>query len=233
MMHARNLVLAMSLVPPGLVLGTAGQTAYAAGQAAAATADDRLAKLPPALREQGRRILAEPDEDKRADLAEELAESDATGALDFLLALLDTDPSADVRENIVDELEGVSDPRVDPALEKRVLADPDLEIALASLELLRARAETPLLTLLEQRLDRERKTGNAETIDRLVREQERRTTVVRGGLLPTFLQTPPPLFAVAPPEQPVRVLAFGDFGDGSASQRQSCGITANIHSPSV
>ena len=62
------------------------------------------------------------------------------GALDFLLALLDSDPSADVRENIVDELEEVDDPRVDPALERRVLLDSDLDIALAALELLRARS---------------------------------------------------------------------------------------------
>ena len=71
----------------------------------------------------GTLVLDEPDEDKRADLAEALAEKDAVGALDFLLALLDTDPSADVRENIVDELEDVDDPRVDPALERRVLVD--------------------------------------------------------------------------------------------------------------
>ena len=59
---------------------------------------------------EGRLILAEPDEDKRADLVEALAERHAVAALDFLLAVLDTDPSADVRENIVDELEEVATP---------------------------------------------------------------------------------------------------------------------------
>jgi hypothetical protein len=219
MMHAQILVLAMSVVAYALGAGAGRQLAAPAGQLPVAGADERLAKLPPTLREHGRRILAETDEDRRADLVEELAETDALGALDFLLALLESDPSADVREDIVDELEEVPDPRVDPALERRVLADPDLEIALASLELLRARAEAPLLRLLEQRLEIERKTGNAEAIGQLVREQERWTTVVRGGLLPTFLQTPPPVFAVAPPQQRVRVLAFGDYGDGSEAQR--------------
>jgi hypothetical protein len=38
-----------------------------AGQLPVAAADTRLATLPPALREQGRRILTEPDEDRRAD----------------------------------------------------------------------------------------------------------------------------------------------------------------------
>ena len=140
MMRARTLVLTMSLVTSVLVLGSIGQVASPAGQLPVAPADDRLAKLPSALREQGRMILAEPDEDRRADLVEELAETDALGALDFLLALLDSDSSADVREDIVDELGEVSDPRVGPALERRVSADPDLEIALASLEVLRARA---------------------------------------------------------------------------------------------
>jgi 3',5'-cyclic AMP phosphodiesterase CpdA len=229
MMHPRAFLLPIGLIASALALDVTGQVASPAGQLRAGPADERLAKLPAALREQGHRILAEQDEDKRADLAEELAESDALGALDFLLALLDTDPSADVRENIVDELEDVSDPRVGPALEKRVLADPDLDIALASLELLRARAEAPLLRLLERRLADEQGTGKADTIGRLLREQERWTSVVRGGLLPTFLQIPPPVFAVAPPEQAVRVLAFGDFGDGSEAQRRVAAAMLQYH----
>ena len=229
MMQARTLVMATSLVMSALAWRAVGQVASQAGPPPAAFADERLAKLPPALREQGRRILAEPDEDRRADLVEELAETDAVGALDFLLALLDTDPSADVREDIVDELEEVVDPRVGPALEKRLLLDPDLDIALASLELLRARAETPLLRLLERRLEDERQTGNAAAIARLVREQERWTTVIRGGLLPTFLQTPPPVFAVTPPQQPVRVLAFGDYGDGTKAQQLVAAAMSRYH----
>jgi hypothetical protein len=201
-----------------------------ASTAAGAVSDDpRLAKLPPALREQGRLILAETDEEKRADLAESLADKDAIGALDFLLALLDTDASADVRENIVDELEGVRDPRVDAALERRVIVDPDLDIALASLELLRARAALPLLRLLEQRLDAARKTGHAQSIGRLEAEQERWTTIVRGGLLPTFFQTPPPAFPVGPAERPVRVLAFGDYGDGSEAQKKVAAAMLRYH----
>jgi 3',5'-cyclic AMP phosphodiesterase CpdA len=229
MLLARPLVLAISLATLAVAPDGTSQGASSAGQFPVAAADERLAKLPAALRERGRRILAETDEEKRADLAEELAETDALGALDFLLALLDSDPSADVREEIVDELEDVPDPRVGPALEKRVLADPDIDIALASLELLRARAEAPLLKLLEQRFDHERKSGNDQTIRRLVREQERWTTVVRGGLVPTFLQQPPPVFAVAPPQQPVRVLAFGDYGDGSEAQRLVAAAMLRYH----
>ena len=41
-----------------------------------------------------------------------------------------------------------------------------------------------------------------------------------GGLLPTFMQQPPPVFAAVPTGWPVRVLAFGDFGDGSDAQKE-------------
>ena len=73
----------------------AGQTpAPAPATMTTAQDDPRLEKLPPALREQGRQILAAADEDTRADLAEALADEHAIDALDFLLTLLDTDPSA-------------------------------------------------------------------------------------------------------------------------------------------
>jgi hypothetical protein len=212
----------------GVPAGT-GQVAPTAGQVSTATDDARLAKLPPALRAQGRLILAEADEDKRADLAETLAESDPIAALDFLLALLESDPSADVRENIVDELEEVDDPRVDPALERRLLVDPDPDIALASLELLRARRTLPLMRLLEQRLDAERKGGSPDRIGRFIAEQERWATIVRGGLLPTFFQSPPAMFSVKPAGQPVRVLAFGDYGDGGDAQKRVAAAMLRYH----
>jgi hypothetical protein len=214
-----------------LILGPAaiGQVAPTTGQLPIASDDARLAKLPPGLRAQGRLILAEPDEDKRADLVEALAEQEVIGALDFLLALLDEDPSAAVREDIIDELEEVTDPRIGPALERRVRADPDLDIAMASLELLRARAAQPLLRLLEERLNDERKSGRADAVRRLAAEQERWTTIVRGGLLPTFFQTPPPVFAIKSPEQQIRVLAFGDFGDGSDAQNHVASAMLRYH----
>jgi hypothetical protein len=148
------------------------QSSTTGNQVVVSLDDARLMKLPAALREDGRRILAEPDEDRRADLAESLAEKDAIGALDFLLALLDSDPSADVRENVVDELEGIDDPRIDVALERRVLVDPDPDIVLASLELMRARRAWPLMRLLEQRLAAERKGGSSAAVSRFVAEQE-------------------------------------------------------------
>ena len=224
-----NVILVLMIVLTLRIGPATGQASSSAGQAPVAADDARLLKLPAQLRDQGRLVLIEPDEDTRADLAESLAEKDPIGALDFLLALLDTDPSADVRENIVDELEEVDDPRVDPALRRRVLVDADVDIALAALDLLRARASAPLMRLLEQRLEAERKGGSREAVSRLMAEQERWTTLVRGGLLPTFFQTPPALFSVKPAAQPIRVLAFGDFGDGSDPQKRVAAAMLRYH----
>jgi tartrate-resistant acid phosphatase type 5 len=199
--------------------------APARSQSAAA----RAQKLPAPLRERARATLAESDETKRGDLAEALIKADPAGTLDFALALLDEDPSPVVRAEILDELEKEIDPRIGPALERRLLLDPDPNIAVASLEVLRQRATQPLLALLEKRIAAVRAAGDTPQLRRLAEEQERWTTVVRGGLLPTFMQQPPQVFAAAPAGWPVRILAFGDFGDGSESQKQVAAAMLHHH----
>ena len=183
------------------------------------SAAERAAKLPPALRDRAKAALAEADETKRGDAVEELIKASPLATLDFALALLEEDSSPVVRAEILDELKRETDPRVVPALEGRVLRDPDPKIAIGALEVLRTRVNTPLLRMLEQRIDAVRRAGDDAQLRRLAGEHERWTTVVRGGLLPTFMQQPPPTFAAAPAGWPVRVLAFGDFGDGSAAQQ--------------
>jgi tartrate-resistant acid phosphatase type 5 len=193
------------------------------------SAAERAQKLPSPLREQARATLAERDEVKRGDLAEELIKANPAATLDFVLALLEEDASPVVRAEILDELEKDTDPRIGPALERRLLNDPDPDIAVASLEVLRHRATLPLLDLLNRRISAVRTAGDAKQLRRLAEEQERWTTVVRGGLLPTFMQHPPPPFAAAPAGWPVRILAFGDFGDGSASQKQVAASMLSYH----
>ena len=228
-MNGRRICLLLPFVALALGPTAAGQVATPPSQTVVTADDSRLASLPATLREQGRAILAEPDEDKREDLVGALADADVVGALEFLLALLEVDPSADVREQIVDELETVADPRVGPALERRVLRDADPDIAIAALEILRARATAPLMTLLEQRIRDVRGAGDDAQVRRLGYEHERWATIVRGGLLPTFLQQPPPVFDAAPSDRSVRVLAFGDFGDGSEAQRRVAAAMRTYH----
>lgn len=158
----------------------------------------QVGELPPALRDRAAAAVAEVDEARRADMVELLMEADAAATLAVVLALLEQDPSPVVRAEIIDELEDIEDPRITPALERRVAADPDPDIVIAALELLRVRATSPLLTMLEGRIKDARAAGDSPQLRRLVTEHERWTTVVRGGLLPTFMQQPPPIFAAAP-----------------------------------
>jgi tartrate-resistant acid phosphatase type 5 len=212
-----------------LPLTAVGQTAAGGQRAAAGSADARLNKLPPALRDKGRALLDERDEKKRADLAEELAEADAAAALDFLLDVLESDPAAGVRETIIDELSGLTHPGFRQALERRVVADAEAKVALLALDTLRVQALAPLRRLLDQRLEAARGRGDERQVRLLAREQERWLSLVKGALLPTFMQTPPPLFALKDAGQPVRVLAFGDFGDGSLAQQQVAAATLQYH----
>ncbi len=218
-----GLVLLLSVAAPGAQTRT--QPAPARPQSAA----ERTQTLPVPIREQARLVLSEPDEAKRGKLVEALIRSNPAATLDFALALLEEEPSPVVRTEIFDELKKDMDPRVGPALERRLLRDPDPKIALASLEVLRRRATLPLLDLLERRMRDVRAVGDAAQMRVLAAEHERWASIVRGGLLPTFMQQPPPIFAAAPSGAPVRVLAFGDFGTGALPQRQVAATMLAYH----
>ncbi len=193
------------------------------------TAAERMQTLAPPLREQARLMLAEPDEAKRGKLVEALIRANPAATLDFALALLEEEASPVVRLEIFDELKKDMDPRVGPALERRLLRDPDPKIALAALEVLRRRATLPLLEMLERRIRAVQAAGDDAQLRVLAGEQERWASIVRGGLLPTFMQQPPPLFAAAPAGAAVRVLAFGDFGTGAPPQRQVAAAMLAYH----
>src|SRR4030095_10952222 len=84
---------------------------------ATAPDDPRLSKLPPTHRERGRVLLAQPDGKKGADLGGALAEKDAAPVAEFLLALLETDPSSLVRRAVIDAVGKLSSAPVRQALE--------------------------------------------------------------------------------------------------------------------
>jgi hypothetical protein len=66
-------------------------------------------------------------------------------------------------------------------------------------------------------------------IKMLEREDERWISLVRGTMLPTFLQDPPPLFTLRPAGLRIRVLAFGDYGNGSKNQRDVAVAMGQFH----
>jgi len=81
---------------------------------------------------------------------------------------------------------------------------------------------------LDQRLALAKKNGSAEDVARLVDEEERWISLVRGTMLPSFLRQPGSL-TVKPAGGAIRVVAFGDFGDGSPSQRTTAAAIRKEH----
>ena len=64
----------------------------------------------------------------------------------------------------------------------------------------------------------------------LVLDEQKLLQQTRYGIaFPTFMRVPPPLFSVVPAGKPIRVLAFGDFGTGSAAQKQTAAAMVAYH----
>ena len=225
-MRVRLMALLLGAVLCGTLSFNYGQTATAQGQSAAET---QLNKLPSALREQGQAILKERDERQRARLAGELARRNSAEMIEFLLAVLATDASPQVRSAIVDRMGRHSNPQVRQALERCVLSDADTSVALLALERLRAQQAQDLAKLLEQRLEQARAKNDEAALRQLAQEHERWISLVRGTMLPSFLRVAPPTFSLKAEDQPVRVLAFGDFGNGSKEQKQVAAAMLKFH----
>ncbi|MCI0389718.1 MAG: metallophosphoesterase [Acidobacteria bacterium] len=197
------------------IVNQSQSTAPIAGQV------DLAGKLPPTLRDQGLALLNQGDEKQRARLARELANREAAAAMPFLLSLLETDPSPLVRSAIVDRLGRLSHPQVREALKRCAVSDRDTNVALLALEKLRVQQNQELAQLLRQRLVNARANGDEAALRVLAQEQERWISLVRGTMLPAFMRVPPPIFSLKPGDKAVRVLAFGDFGNGSEEQKQA------------
>src|SRR5215831_3126695 len=127
--------------------------------------------LPAELRERGAEILGEQDDDRRAKLAAALAEDRPSQAKAFLIALLERDPSRKVRLAILEDLGPYSDPLVRRALERHAASDPDVEVAVISVERLRAASAADQRRLVDKRLALARKQGDAKAVQALEAEE--------------------------------------------------------------
>ena len=119
-------------------------------------------------------------------------------------------------------------PGAEGLLRTIVETDPSDEVALAAAYSLRRNAVGAVVTSLEHRLN----SGARDPVahDKLVRDIERHQLFAIGQNLPHFFREAPPVFDVKPDRHGnVRVLAFGDFGDGSGRQRTMAEAMQRYH----
>jgi tartrate-resistant acid phosphatase type 5 len=134
------------------------------------------------------------------------------------------DPNRRLR--IVQQMAGV--PGAAEALARVVRGDPSDDIALAATYILRRMTMANVVNLLDGRLATGKRDGPAR--DRLLREIERHQVFGAGQSLPHFIREAPPPFTVKGADRRnVRVLAFGDWGDGSARQKRMAEAMARYH----
>src|SRR5262249_47055872 len=162
----------------------------AAPDADAASPAPAAEQLPPSLRAKGAAFLAEKDDAKRAKLGKSLAEKEPAAAADFLIAVLDHDPSEAVRLGVVEGLSSVSGDGMRRALERHAASDSSVEVSLLSLEKLREQSTESLRHTLGERLAKAKEAADDEGLRRLREEDERWISLVHGTMLPSFLRQP-------------------------------------------
>jgi len=198
----------------------------------APASDPRLERLPARLREEGLRILNEKDETERARLASELGRTSPKDGMAFLLALLDGDLSSRVRAAIINRLGAYSDPQVRQSLASHAASDADAGVAILALERLRYQQARDQRELLLKRIEMARAGNDEAALEKLGQEQERWISIVRGTMLPAFLRVPPEKFSLKRADLPARVLAFGDFGNGTEHQKRAALAMLEYHKKS-
>ncbi|HEX8088333.1 MAG TPA: metallophosphoesterase, partial [Blastocatellia bacterium] len=201
-----------------------------------------LDRLPADLRDEARSHLRlRPEEQARwLGLAPDALRSAALARLverpavaDFLLRLLPREPSAPNRVALARAILNVrhfrSNRRVRPVLTSLVLNDADARVVRQALDTLRGFELSPLRNLLEQRLEAARARGDAALLRALAPEHERWLSLERGTALPAFMREVPPAFSLKPAGQPVRLVAFGDFGQGTEAQKRVAAAMLKEH----
>ena len=224
----------------------AGAFAFAAPQTATAVlvtlSPDVLAKLPPDWRSLAAHIKATEAEQQRFLKMSDVVLRQTVARLltrispadEFIRAQLSADPAPAVRSAIVQAIAADARwsamPETAALIEGVVARDPDSAVSLTALELLRRRRMRELTRLLNERIESAVKRGDdASARARLIDAQERWISLERGTMLPAFLRTPPPAFTVGRADAAIRVLAFGDFGNGSVEQKSVAQTIARYH----
>jgi hypothetical protein len=224
-MHRTARAVLFALLAASLSGGARPQPIITAAEPGGSTID----LLPPALRTRGSQIVSTTDDAKRAKLTASLGKDEPEAAEGFLIGLLDRDPSPEVRASIVGALRTRPGSASRRALEKHAASDPSARVSLLALERLREGSMNDLRRFLEQRIALAKRDPSSETTHELFAEEERWISLVRGTMLPSFLRQPPGEFTVPTKGAELRIVVFGDFGDGSESQRRTAEAIGKEH----
>jgi tartrate-resistant acid phosphatase type 5 len=136
----------------------------------------------------------------------------------------EADPNRRLR--LVQQMAGL--PGATEALARVVRGDASDDVALAAAYILRRMAMGNVVALLDGRLAASKREPAAR--DRLLREIERHQVFGAGQSLPHFIREAPPPFTVKGADRRnVRVLAFGDWGDGSERQKRMAEAMVRFH----
>ncbi len=202
--------------------------------------DAIVARAPADYREEVKNKLTVTDAQQASLMrmsSEELAASVVTSlcrrpdAVTFLLAQLEKEPSGKLRIAILQGLRSywLSHPAEQKIVEKHVSSDADATVSVRALELLRQLRMTEMNSLLSTRLAAAKKIGDVDGSKQLGEAEERWYSLTNAIMLPAFMRVPPPLFSLKPQDQPIRVLAFGDFGTGSQAQVSTAKAMTEFH----
>jgi hypothetical protein len=189
------------------------------------------AKLPVEERAWAETLRTSADGDKRADAGNMIV--DRPDATDFVLALLVREKDPIVLRATMMNIYAIphfrKEPRIREVLRYVVATSPEPAAVEVALEQLRALAMHELREVMSDRMARERAAGHGELVAALAPAEDRAINLDRGLMLPTFLRRSPPLFEKKVHGEPVRVLAFGDYGTGSDEQKATAAAMRRYH----
>jgi tartrate-resistant acid phosphatase type 5 len=233
------LSVALWAIPPGFVQGQ-GASTVAAKPETRPLSESILGRLPAEYRDKAKSLVTATDENQ--ERWRKLSDEDLTAAVigqlarnpegdEFLLAQLDKESSAKLRDRIIGSLGGYCAAHLpcQEVLRRHASSDADATVALQALEQLRSIRTNELRKLLEARMEAAKASGDAAGAAKLAEEQERHYSWFGQITLPGFLKVPPPLFSVVAADKPIRVLSFGDFGTGSPEQINLAKAMLNYH----
>jgi pimeloyl-ACP methyl ester carboxylesterase len=201
--------------------------------------DAILSRVLPDYREQAKRLVV--TKEQQASISRMSDENLATyvisglcrnpESVNFLIGQLEREPSGKLRIAILQGLRSYwsTHPEAQKILEQHVASDADASVSVRALEILRQIRMAEMGKLLQTRLSMAMKNGELNSRKQLGEAEEHWYGLTNQIMLPAFLRVPPPVFSLKPADQPIRVLAFGDFGTGSPAQINTAKAMVEYH----